>query len=85
MIGPYHHAIGDFGHRNLGCPGQDFPEFAGVFGIQMLHKYKRHSGFDGELAQQFGESLQPARGRADTDDGKRCRTVAADRMSRAFP
>jgi hypothetical protein len=45
-------------------------EHAAVAGIQMLHHHERHTGVGRELREELTERLEPARGRAYSDDCK---------------
>ena len=70
VVGFDHGAVGDFRDWNLGCPRKDFPQFTGMFWIQVLHQHKRHASFLGQLTQQLRERFQASSGSPDADHRK---------------
>jgi hypothetical protein len=62
------HAIDGVDHRNLGGAGKNFLQGAGVVGIEVLEKNKRHAGGVRETGQQGGEGFEASGGGANAYD-----------------
>jgi len=68
VIGFDGHPVGDFLDVHGGFFGKKFGEHAVMLGVEMLDENEGHAGIGSQVADEFGESFDSARGSANSGD-----------------